>query len=140
MGLNEDELFASGHRACAGCGEALALRHILKAAGKNTVVAQATGCMEVVSSPYPETSWEIPWVHCAFENAAAVASGIQAALNMKGNKETNVIAMGGDGASFDIGFGSLRGALERGPKFLYVCTDTEAFLTMQIQQLLQQEK
>ena len=128
MGFNEDELFASGHRACAGCGEALALRHILKAAGRKTIVAQATGCMEVVSSPYPETSWEIPWVHCAFENAAAVASGIRAALNMKGDKETNVIAMGGDGASFDIGFGALSGALERGTKFLYVCTDNEAYM------------
>ena len=133
MGINEDEYFASGHRACAGCGEALALRHILKAAGKNTIVAQATGCMEVVSSPYPETSWEIPWVHCAFENAAAVASGIRAALNMKGDKTTNVIAMGGDGASFDIGFGALSGALERGHKFLYVCTDNEAYMNTGIQ-------
>ncbi len=128
MGINEEEYFASGHRACAGCGEALALRHILKAAGKNTIVAQATGCMEVVSSPYPETSWEIPWVHCAFENAAAVASGIRAALNMKGDKTTNVIAIGGDGASFDIGFGALSGALERGHKFLYVVTDNEAYM------------
>jgi len=133
MGINEDEYFASGHRACAGCGEALALRHILKAAGRNTIVAQATGCMEVVSSPYPETSWEIPWVHCAFENAAAVASGIRAALNMKGDKTTNVIAMGGDGASFDIGFGALSGALERGHKFLYVATDNEAYMNTGIQ-------
>jgi pyruvate ferredoxin oxidoreductase beta subunit len=133
MGLNEDEYFASGHRACAGCGEALALRHILKAAGKNTIVAQATGCMEVVSSPYPETSWEIPWVHCAFENAAAVASGIRAALNMKRNKETNVIALGGDGALFDIGFGALSGAIERGHKILFIVTDNEAYENTGIQ-------
>jgi pyruvate ferredoxin oxidoreductase beta subunit len=133
MGINEEEYFASGHRACAGCGEALALRHILKAAGRKTIVAQATGCMEVVSSPYPQTAWEIPWVHCAFENAAAVASGIRAALNMKGDKETNVLAIGGDGASFDIGFGALSGALERGHKFLYVCTDTEAYSNTGIQ-------
>jgi pyruvate ferredoxin oxidoreductase beta subunit len=133
MGINEEEYFASGHRACAGCGEALALRHILKAAGKNTIVAQATGCMEVVSSPYPETAWEIPWVHCAFENASAVASGIRAALNMKGDKETNVIAMGGDGAMFDIGFGSMSGAIERGHKILYIVTDNEAYENTGIQ-------
>ncbi len=133
MGFNEDEYFSSGHRACAGCGEALALRHILKAAGKKTIVAQATGCMEVVSSPYPETAWNIPWVHSAFENVSAVASGIRAALNMKGDKETNVIAIGGDGASFDIGFGSLSGALERGHKFLYVATDNEAYMNTGIQ-------
>jgi pyruvate/2-oxoacid:ferredoxin oxidoreductase beta subunit/intein/homing endonuclease len=128
MGIEEKELFASGHRACAGCGEALALRHILKAAGEKTIITQATGCMEVVSTPYPQTAWKVPWVHCAFENASAVASGVRAALNMKGDKETNVIAMGGDGASFDIGFGSLSGALERGHKFLYVCTDNEAYM------------
>ena len=133
MGINEEELFACGHRACAGCGEALAIRHILKAAGRNTVVAQATGCMEVVSTPYPETSWEIPFVHCAFENASAVASGVRAALNMKGNKDTNVIAMGGDGAMFDIGFGSLSGAVERGHKILYIVTDNEAYMNTGIQ-------
>ncbi len=128
LGIDEKEYFASGHRACAGCGEALALRHILKAAGPKTIIAQATGCMEVVSTPYPETSWEVPWVHCAFENASAVASGIRAALDAKGDKETNVIAIGGDGASFDIGLGSLSGALERGTKFLYIATDNEAYM------------
>jgi pyruvate ferredoxin oxidoreductase beta subunit len=133
LGIDEKEYFASGHRACAGCAEALALRHILKAAGPKTIVAQATGCMEVVSTPYPETAWEIPWVHCAFENASAVASGVRAALDAKGDKETNVIAIGGDGASFDIGFGSLSGALERGTKFLYIATDNEAYMNTGIQ-------
>ncbi|MFA5763434.1 MAG: thiamine pyrophosphate-dependent enzyme [archaeon] len=133
LGLNEEEYFASGHRACAGCGEALALRHILKAAGKNTIVAQATGCMEVVSTPYPETSWEVPFVHCGFQNAPAVASGVRAALNIQGKKETNVLAMGGDGAMFDIGFGALSGAIERGHKILYVVTDNEAYMNTGIQ-------
>jgi pyruvate ferredoxin oxidoreductase beta subunit len=133
MGIEERELFASGHRACAGCGEALALRHIMKAAGEKTIVVQATGCMEVVSTPYPETAWKIPWVHCAFENAPAVASGVRAALNMKGDKETNVLAIGGDGASFDIGFGALSGAIERGTKFLYIATDNEAYMNTGIQ-------
>lgn len=132
MGLNEKEYFASGHRACAGCGEALALRHILKAAGEDTIVAQATGCMEVVSTPYPETSWKVPFVHCAFENASAVASGIRAALNTQG-KKSNVIAMGGDGAMFDIGFGSLSGAVERGHKILFIVTDNEAYENTGIQ-------
>ena len=126
--MDEKEYFACGHRACAGCGEALAIRHILKAAGPKTIIAQATGCMEVVSTPYPESSWEVPWVHCAFENASAVASGVRAALDAKGDKETNIIAIGGDGASFDIGFGSLSGALERGTKFLYIATDNEAYM------------
>ncbi|MCX6801074.1 MAG: thiamine pyrophosphate-dependent enzyme [Candidatus Diapherotrites archaeon] len=133
IGFEEKEFFASGHRACAGCGEALALRHIMKAAGEKTIVAMATGCMEVVSTPYPETAWKVPWVHCAFENAAAVASGVRAALNMKGDKETNVIAIGGDGASFDIGFGALSGAIERGTKFLYIATDNEAYMNTGIQ-------
>jgi len=133
LGFEEKEFFSSGHRACAGCGEAIALRHVLKAAGEKTIVVQATGCMEVVSTPYPETSWEVPWVHCAFENAAAVASGVRAALNMKGDKETKVVAMGGDGATYDIGFGSLSGAFERGTNFLYVCTNNEAYMNTGIQ-------
>ncbi len=133
FGVEEKELFASGHRACAGCGEAIALRHIMKAVGEKTIIVQATGCMEVVSTPYPETAWEVPWVHCAFENASAIASGVRAALDMKGDKETNVVAIGGDGASFDIGFGSLSGALERGTKFLYIATDNEAYQNTGIQ-------
>ena len=132
-GVEIQELFASGHRACAGCGEALALRHIMKAAGPNTIVTMATGCMEVVSTPYPETAWKVPWVHCAFETAASVACGVRAALNMKGDKKTNVIAIGGDGASFDIGFGALSGAIERGHKFLYIATDNEAYMNTGIQ-------
>jgi pyruvate ferredoxin oxidoreductase beta subunit len=89
--------------------------------------------MEVVSTPYPETAWELPWVHCAFETAASVAAGVRAALNMKGDKKTNVIAIGGDGASFDIGFGALSGAIERGHKFLYIATDNEAYMNTGIQ-------
>jgi len=133
-GLNSEELFASGHRACAGCGEALSLRHIMKAAGRNSIVVSATGCMEVVSSPYPQTAWEVPWIHVAFENISAVASGIDAALRMQKKREgVNLLAIGGDGASFDIGFGSLSGALERGRKFTYVATDNEAYMNTGVQ-------
>lgn len=134
LGMDEKEYFASGHRACAGCGEALAIRHILKAAGPDTIVCQATGCMEVVSSPFPESAWRVPWIHCAFENAAAVASGVDAALKVQGKREgINLLAMGGDGASFDIGFQAISGAMERGHKFTYICTDNEAYMNTGIQ-------
>ncbi len=127
-GLPYEEYFVSGHRACAGCGEALMIRHVAKAAGQNTIAVMATGCMEVVSTPYPETAWEIPWIHGAFENNSAIASGIDSALRMQGKREgINLVVFGGDGASFDIGFGALSGAIERGHKFTYVCTDTEAY-------------
>jgi pyruvate ferredoxin oxidoreductase beta subunit len=131
-GLPEEEFFASGHRACAGCGAAIALRHVTKAAGKNTIVVQATGCMEVVSSPYPETAWRLPWIHGAFENAAAIASGIERALKTLG-KKYNILVLGGDGATFDIGFGALSGAIERGHNFLYVCNDNGAYMNTGIQ-------
>jgi len=133
-GLSYEELFASGHRACAGCGEALVLRHVMKAAGKNTIVAQATGCMEVVSTPYPQTAWKVPWVHGAFENHAAIASGIDAALEANGKRKgVNILVLGGDGASFDIGFGAISGAIERGHKFTYIATDNEAYMNTGIQ-------
>jgi len=131
-GLPEEELFAQGHRACAGCGATIAMRHLLKAAGKNVIVANATGCMEVVSSPYPETSWRVPWIHSAFENAAATAAGIAAALkNMK--SDTKVLAIGGDGGTFDIGLQALSGAIERNTDFCYVCYDNAAYMNTGIQ-------
>ncbi|MBN2067440.1 MAG: hypothetical protein JW744_03160, partial [Candidatus Diapherotrites archaeon] len=128
-GLPYAEYFQSGHRACAGCGEALMVRHIAKAAGPNSIAVMSTGCMEVVSTPYPETAWEIPWIHGAFENNSAIASGIDAALKAQGKREgINLLVFGGDGASFDIGFGALSGALERGHKFTYIATDNEAYM------------
>src|SRR5512144_970165 len=78
--LTQKEYFAPGHRACQGCAEALAVRLVAKALGRNVVVASATGCMEIVSSPLPFTSWRVPWFHVAFENAAAVASGVESGL------------------------------------------------------------
>ncbi|MFA5993055.1 MAG: thiamine pyrophosphate-dependent enzyme [Candidatus Pacearchaeota archaeon] len=126
-GIPKEELFSPGHGACLGCGEAIAIRHVLKAAGKNTVVVQATGCPEVYSTPFPLTSWKVPYIHTAFENAAAVASGIREGLNIQGKNDVNVIAFGGDGATYDIGLQSLSGALERGHKFLYICLNNEAY-------------
>lgn len=133
------EYFAPGHRACIGCGEVLALRLVCKALGRDVIIANATGCMEIVSSALPHTSWRVPWIHTLFENTAAVASGIEAALKIlqrKGkisDKKIRVIAMGGDGATSDIGLQALSGALERGHDFLYVCFDNEAYMNTGVQ-------
>ncbi len=134
-----EEYINSGHRACQGCAEVLAVRHVLKAIGPDMVLAMATGCMEIISSPYPLTSWNVPWIHVAFENAAAVASGVESglkALRRKGripNKEVTVVAMGGDGGTTDIGFQALSGMMERGHKIIYVCVDNEAYMNTGIQ-------
>ena len=136
--LPQKDYFAPGHRACIGCGEALAVRLVTKALGREVIISNATGCMEIVSSPFPTTSWRVPWIHTLFENASAVASGIEAALkilNEKGvrAKMPKVVAMGGDGATLDIGLQSLSGAWERGHDFLYVCFDNEAYMNTGIQ-------
>ena len=137
--LTQKEYFAPGHRACQGCAEALAVRLVAKALGRNVIVAAATGCMEVISSPIPFTSWKVPWLHVAFENAAAVASGIESglkALTRKAilpNKKIVTIAMAGDGGTADIGLQALSGALERGHNMIYICTDNEAYMNTGIQ-------
>ena len=133
LGFDEREYFAQGHRACAGCGEALAIRLIMKVAGPNTVVVHCTGCMEVVSTPYPETAWEVPWIHGAFETNSSIASGVERALKAKGKQDVNVLVFGGDGGTYDIGFQGLSGAFERGHNITYVCTDNEAYMNTGIQ-------
>lgn len=127
-----EEYFAQGHRACAGCGPAIVMRLIMKGAGKNTIVSQATGCMEVVSTPFPQTSWRVPWIHVAFENAAATASGVERALKHL-KKDYNILVVGGDGGTFDIGLQALSGAAERGHDFCYVCYDNGAYMNTGIQ-------
>lgn len=137
--LPKEELFIQGHRACQGCGGALALRLIMKAVGSRVIVANATGCMEIISSAYPQTAWEVPWIHVAFENAAAVASGVESALKVlmrKGKikkEKIFVVAIAGDGGTADIGLQALSGALERGHDFVYVCIDNEAYMNTGIQ-------
>ncbi len=129
-----ENLFAPGHTACAGCGQSLAARLVLNATGPNVIVANATGCLEVFSSNYPQSAWEIPWIHSLFENAPAVASGIEAALKALGREEeAKVIAQGGDGGFADIGFGALSGALERGHNILFIVYDNEAYMNTGIQ-------
>lgn len=132
--LYNENLFAPGHTACTGCGEALGAKLVLNAAGPNTIATCATGCLEVFSSRYPQSSWEIPWIHSLFENAAAVASGIAAALKAMGREdEARVIAQGGDGGTADIGLQSLSGMLERGDDVLYICYDNEAYMNTGVQ-------
>jgi pyruvate ferredoxin oxidoreductase beta subunit len=133
------DLFLSGHRACAGCAPATVLRLIMKATRGPTIVTEATGCMEVVSSIYPYTSWATPWLHTAFETAAANASGIEAALKIMKKKgkvkqeQVDVIALAGDGGTYDIGLQALSGAVERGHDFLFVLYDNEAYMNTGIQ-------
>jgi len=133
------DLFLSGHRACAGCGPATVLRLIMKAVRGPTIVTNATGCMEVVASIYPYTSWAVPWLHTAFETAAANASGIEAALKILRKKgrmkqeRIDVVALAGDGGTYDIGIQALSGAVERGHDFLFVLYDNEAYMNTGIQ-------
>ncbi len=137
--VTKKERFAPGHRACIGCGEALAVRLACKALGDNVIIANATGCMEIVSSQLPYTSWRVPWIHTLFENTAAVASGIEAGLKVMKRKgrgsaqDAKVVAMAGDGGTSDIGLQALSGALERGHDFLYICFDNEAYMNTGIQ-------
>ena len=135
--LPTEEPLAPGHRLCPGCGASLAVRQVLLAAPKDTVIANATGCLEVSTALYGYSAWNRPWIHSAFENAAAVASGIETgfkALAKRGEAEEHpVIAFGGDGGTYDIGFQALSGAIERGHRFLYVCYDNEAYMNTGIQ-------
>jgi pyruvate ferredoxin oxidoreductase beta subunit len=133
------ELFSPGHRACQGCAPALAMRYLLKALGPDTIICNATGCMEIISSSYPETAWGVPWIHVAFENAAAVASGVEAglkALMRKGRipkRKITVVGQAGDGGTLDIGIQAVSGALERGHDMIYLCYDNEAYMNTGIQ-------
>jgi len=126
--------FLPGHRACAGCAQAAAVRLIMEVAAPKCVVANATGCLEVFSTPHPESAWGVPWVHSLFENTAAVAAGLEAALKHQGKlDDIRVLAFGGDGATLDIGFGALSGMFERGHDVAYFCMDNEAYMNTGVQ-------
>lgn len=138
--LPKEDWLAPGHRACQGCGTVLPIKLALKVLGPNTIVASPTGCMEIISSPFPFTSWKVPWIHVAFENAASVASGVEAALRalrkrrkLSSKQKINVIVFAGDGATVDIGLQFLSGALERGHDFVYICLDNEAYMNTGVQ-------
>ena len=135
--MDRSNSITSGHRACQGCGEVLGARYVLDAAMRatngNMVAANATGCLEVFSTPYPESSWQIPWLHSLFGNAPAVASGIAAALRAKGREDTRVVGQAGDGGTVDIGFGCLSGMFERNDDVLFVCYDHEGYMNTGVQ-------
>ena len=136
-GADRANALTSGHRACQGCGEALGARYALdtamRAANDQIIAVNATGCLEVFSTPYPESSWRIAWLHSLFGNAPAVASGVAAALKAKGKTEIRVVGQGGDGATVDIGFGPLSGMFERNDDVLYICYDNEAYMNTGVQ-------
>jgi pyruvate ferredoxin oxidoreductase beta subunit len=127
----------SGHRACQGCGEALGARYALDAAmratGGQLIAVNATGCLEVFSTPYPETSWRVAWLHSLFANAPAVATGVAAALKVKGMQDVRVVGQAGDGGTVDIGFGCLSGMFERNDDVLFICYDNEAYMNTGVQ-------
>jgi len=126
-----------GHRACQGCGEALGARYAIDAAMRATdnqlIAVNATGCLEVFTTPYPETSWQLPWLHSLFGNAAAVATGVAAAMRVKKKPQVRVIAQGGDGGTTDIGFQCLSGMFERNDDVLYICYDNEGYMNTGVQ-------
>jgi pyruvate ferredoxin oxidoreductase beta subunit len=141
MNKNLTKSLSSGHSTCAGCGIPAIVRAVLDEIKDPVVVANATGCLEVTTTIYPNTSWKIPYIHNAFENAAATISGVETAykvLRKKGRipgqardgstKRTKFIVFAGDGGTYDIGLQSLSGALERGHDFLYVCYDNQGYM------------
>jgi pyruvate ferredoxin oxidoreductase beta subunit len=127
----------SGHRACQGCGEALGARYALDAAMRATdgrlIAANATGCLEVFSTPYPESSWQLPWLHSLFGNAPAVATGMAAALKAKGREDIRVVGQAGDGGTVDIGFACLSGMFERNDDVLFICYDNGGYMNTGVQ-------
>ena len=137
--LKKPQILSYGHRMCAGCAAPTVVKLMGMALRGPTVICEATGCLEVATTIYPYTAWEIPWIHVAFENAAAVASGVVEAYKIMRSKgrgkheHVDVIAIGGDGASFDIGFGAISGVLERGHDMVYMCYDNGAYQNTGIQ-------
>jgi len=131
--MQNNKFISPGHNACAGCGQLSAVQSVMRGLNKDVIIANATGCLEVTTTAYPQSAWGLPWIHSLFENASSVASGIKAALNKKGDKKTKVVVQGGDGGTFDIGFGLISGMWERGENILYICYDTEAYSNTGIQ-------
>lgn len=119
--------------ACTGCGSLIGITNLINTVGKDSIVCLATGCMEITTTKYPDSAWKVPLIHCTFENAASVAAGVKAALELQGNNHTQVIALGGDGAIVDIGFGAVSGAFERNDDILIICYDNEAYSNTGVQ-------
>jgi len=131
--IPRDELMGPGHLACAGCGATLAMRYALKALGPRTVFVIPACCWSVIDGPMPHSCLSVPLYHTAFETAASTASGVKAALTVRGDKETTVVAWAGDGGTFDIGIQALSAAAERNEDIIYICYDNEAYMNTGIQ-------
>jgi pyruvate/2-oxoacid:ferredoxin oxidoreductase beta subunit len=129
----DNEYMYSGHVGCPGCGAAIAMRFTLKALGDKTIVVMPACCWSIIAGSYPQSTLKVPVIHSAFETGGAVASGVRAALDMKGDTETTVVTWAGDGGTFDIGFQALSGAVERNEDFIYVCYDNEAYMNTGVQ-------
>lgn len=125
--MKNKKFLSPGHNACAGCGQLSAVQSVMRGLNENVIIANATGCLEVTTTAYPQSSWGLPFIHSLFENASAVASGISASLKQKGDTKTKVVVQAGDGGTFDIGIGLVSGMWERGENILYICYDTEAY-------------
>ncbi|UCD31823.1 MAG: 3-methyl-2-oxobutanoate dehydrogenase subunit beta [Desulfobacterales bacterium] len=133
LNIPHEEYMYSGHVACPGCGASIAMKFALKALGEKTMVVIPACCWGVIAGPYPQTSLKVPILQTAFATAGATASGLRAALDIKGDRETTVMAWAGDGGTFDIGIQALSGAAERNEDFIYVCYDNEAYMNTGVQ-------
>jgi pyruvate/2-oxoacid:ferredoxin oxidoreductase beta subunit len=131
--LPAGERMYSGHLACAGCGAAIAMRFLLKGLGERAILVIPACCWTIIGGPFPYSAVSVPVLHTAFETAAAAATGVRAALDRKGDADTQVVAWAGDGGTFDIGLQALSGAAERNEDILYVCYDNEAYMNTGVQ-------
>ncbi|MGC9976400.1 MAG: 3-methyl-2-oxobutanoate dehydrogenase subunit beta [Syntrophales bacterium] len=129
----DNEYMYPGHVGCPGCGAVIAMRFTLKALGDKTIIVLPACCWSIIAGAYPQSTLKVPVIHSAFETGGAVASGVRAALDMKGDVETTVVTWAGDGGTFDIGFQALSGAVERNEDFIYVCYDNEAYMNTGVQ-------
>jgi len=133
LNIPEEDYMHPGHVGCPGCGAAIAMKFALQALGEKTMVVIPACCWGVLAGPYPQSSLKVPILQTAFATAGATASGLRAALDMKGDTETTVMAWAGDGGTFDIGIQALSGAVERSEDFIYVCYDNEAYMNTGVQ-------
>jgi pyruvate/2-oxoacid:ferredoxin oxidoreductase beta subunit len=133
LNVAERDYFKAGHLGCPGCGAAIAIKFALKALGKKIIMVIPASCASIIVGPYPHSAVDVPVLHTAFATAGAAASGVRAALDMKGDSETTVLSWAGDGGTFDIGFQSLSGAVERNEDCIFVCYDNEAYMNTGVQ-------
>ena len=129
----DQDYFKPGHLGCPGCGAAIAIKFALRALGEKIIMVIPASCASIIVGPYPQSAVSVPILHTAFATAGAAASGVRAALDMKGDSETTVLSWAGDGGTFDIGFQSLSGAVERNEDCIFVCYDNEAYMNTGVQ-------